>query len=382
MRRPEDDLVRSSGGEHFLALDQVRAFAIYLVIVWHFTHGFYGIPVPFEYVPAIFPFALLDEGHAGVALFMALSGYIFARLLEGKRVHYLRFLTNRGLRLLPLLFLVFGVSAMQHYYAGGNMPEYWWRIVLGVIYPTLPNGGWSIAVEFHFYIILPLLLWCFRHSPGFAAVVLVAAVSHRAAYFLLNGEVQSLAYWTIFGRIDQFVLGIVACSMRHKLKGKHALVALVTTASLFAYWVFDWRGGYYLQPSYPSSSPVWIFFPVFEGAVFAVVIAWYETSFAPRNTGISGFIGRIGSYSYSIYLLHFFVVFAVANYVHTQIVDLSNFYLACAASALFLLAAYPVGYLSFRFIEAPFLKFRVPYILPPQTAGHTPAAIAKAESPG
>lgn len=66
--------MRSSSGEHFIALDHVRALAAFMVFAWHFTQAANGYPVPFEYVPALFPFSLLDAGHTGVALFMTLSG--------------------------------------------------------------------------------------------------------------------------------------------------------------------------------------------------------------------------------------------------------------------------------------------------------------------
>jgi len=83
--------VKSSTGSHFIALDHVRALAAFLVFVWHFLHARPSVPVPFAYTPSIFPFALLDEGHTGVALFMTLSGYLFARLLDGKKSSVARF---------------------------------------------------------------------------------------------------------------------------------------------------------------------------------------------------------------------------------------------------------------------------------------------------
>jgi peptidoglycan/LPS O-acetylase OafA/YrhL len=69
----------------------------------------------------------------------------------------------------------------------------------------------------------------------------------------------------------------------------------------------------------------------------------------------------IGAYSYSIYLFHFFFVFAAARFIHEEIMDLSNFYVACAWAAATFLLMVPVGYLSFRFIEAPFLRRRKRY---------------------
>lgn len=89
------------------------------------------------------------------------------------------------------------------------------------------------------------------------------------------------------------------------------------------------------------------------------------------HSGISGFVGRIGKYSYSIYLLHFFFVFSAAKFVNEHIMDISNFYLAYTWSAVAFLLMKPAGYLSFRFIEAPFLELRRPYTFPRSTATET-----------
>ncbi len=60
----------------------MRALAAFLVFSWHFTHGRESWPIPFGYAPSIFLLAPLDEGHTGVALFMTLSGYLFAKLVR------------------------------------------------------------------------------------------------------------------------------------------------------------------------------------------------------------------------------------------------------------------------------------------------------------
>jgi peptidoglycan/LPS O-acetylase OafA/YrhL len=76
--------MRSSSGAHYIALDHIRALAAFLVVTWHFLHTF----IPYEYVPPVFLLSLLDEGHTGVALFMTFSGYLFAKLLEGRPIIY------------------------------------------------------------------------------------------------------------------------------------------------------------------------------------------------------------------------------------------------------------------------------------------------------
>lgn len=117
--------MKSTSGAHFIALDHVRALAAFCVFVWHFTHASSGYPVSFDYVPAIFPFAILDEGHTGVALFMTLSGYLFAKLLNGKTIDYKAFLWNRVLRLFPLLAVIIFVVGINKYIAGENLYLYW-----------------------------------------------------------------------------------------------------------------------------------------------------------------------------------------------------------------------------------------------------------------
>ena len=373
--------MRSSSGEYFIALDHVRALAIFMVFAWHFTHATNGYPVPFEYVPALFPFSLLDEGHTGVALFMTLSGYLFAKLLDGKSIDYAAFLWNRVLRLFPLLVVVILTVGIRKFIAGESIYSYVYTIARGALYPSLPNGGWSITVEFHYYVILPLFLWMLRRSRLLPISLILAAIALRFLVHHEKGEIQSLAFWTIIGRIDQFALGMLMYQFRAYLAHRHVLAIAIFTGFTMFYWYFDLQGGFYQNPSYPSPSPLWIFLPTIEGIAYAVGIAWYEGSFSHTPSGVSRFIGRIGEFSYSIYLLHFFVVFHAARLVNERIMDISNFYLACLWSVVFFLLMMPAGYLSFRFIEAPFLKQRKRYIAGPRRSQETLGQAAQQGAP-
>jgi peptidoglycan/LPS O-acetylase OafA/YrhL len=356
--------MRSSSGAHFIALDQVRALAVFMIIVWHFTHGPNGYPVPFDYVPALFPFSLLDEGHTGVALFMTLSGYLFAKLLDGKSIDYRAFLWNRVLRLFPLLVVVILIVGIRKYIGGENLYSYAYSIAAGALLPSLPNGGWSITVELHYYVILPLFLWMLRKSKLLPVSIIIAALALRLFIYDKEGGIQLLAYFTILGRIDQFALGMLLFQFRARLARRHIFAISTIIGFALFYWYFDLKGGFYQNTSYPSPSPLWILHTTIEGVAYAVAIAWYESSFAPSTTGVSRFIAHIGEFSYSIYLLHFFVVFQAARFVNERIMDISNFYLACLWSVGFFLLMVPAGYLSFRFIEAPFLKLRKRYTDP------------------
>jgi len=366
--------MRSSSGEHYIALDHVRALAAFMVFAWHFTHAWYGYPIPFEYVPAIFPLALLDEGHTGVALFMTLSGYLFAKLLDGKTIDYAAFLWNRALRLFPLLGVVILIVGVQTLASGQSVLQYAYSVAAGALLPTLPNGGWSITVEAHYYLIIPIFLWMLGKSKFLPISLVIAGIALRLFIYHEMGEIQSFAFWTIVGRLDQFALGMLVYQFRAHFAHRHVLALAIFIAFAGFYWYFDLQGGFYQNPTYPSPSSIWIVLPTIEGMAYATLIAWYETSFSPSTTGISGSIGRLGAYSYSIYLLHFFVVFRAAKFVHEHVMDISNFYLACLWSLVFFLLMMPVGYLSFRFIEAPFLKLRKRYITAPLSVSISSAA--------
>lgn len=354
--------MRSSTGAHFIALDHVRALAAFIVFTWHFTHASNGYPVPFNYTPAILPFSILDEGHTGVALFMTLSGYLFSKLLDGKSIDYKNFIWNRALRLLPLLVVVIIIAGAKNHLDGKNLYGYAHSVARGVLFPTLPNGGWSITVEFHYYIILPLLLWMMTKSRLWPLAIIAISIVLRLYLHHERGEVQSLAYWTIIGRIDQFVLGMLVYKFRNHIANRHVLALTALAAFVAFYWHFNSQGGFYLNPAYPSPSLNWTIIPTIEGVAYSILIAWYDNSFSPSKTGLSKFIGRLGEYSYSIYLLHFFVVFSAAKFVNEQIIEISNFYVSCLWSLLFFTLMIIPGYVSFRLIESPFLKLRKNYI--------------------
>lgn len=373
--------MRSSSGAHFIALDHIRALAAFIVFVWHFTHAVNGYPVPFDYVPALFPFSILDEGHTGVALFMTLSGYLFAKLLDGKSIDYSAFIWNRVMRLFPLLVVVILIVGITKIVNNQSLSRYAYSIAKGALLPALPNGGWSITVEFHYYLILPLFLWMLTKSKLWPFSIVIAAIALRIFIYHEKGEIQSLAYSTIIGRIDQFSLGMLVYQFRSYLAHRHVVALVTIMAFMMFYWYFDLQGGFYQNHSYPSSTPLWILLPTIEGIAYAISIAWYDNSFSFSTSGISRFIGRIGEYSYSIYLLHFFVVFHAARFVNERIMDISNFYLACVWSIVFFVFMLLPGYISFRFIEAPFLKLRKNYVKMSHRSQETLAGTAQQGAP-
>lgn len=359
--------MKSTGGQHFVTLDHVRAVAAFLVFAWHFGSGVPALPgpIPAGYLPALFPFAILDEGHVGVAVFMTLSGYLFARLLSGKSVQFLPFIYNRALRLLPLLVLVAVIAAavLQTRWGVTDLSGYWREVAAGWIRPTLPNGGWSITVEAHFYLALPVLLAAMARSPKWALAFIGIAIAARLGVNTLTGNAMSLSYYTILGRLDQFVAGMLVCRYRDIFRGnlRAAVWSFVTLA--VAYWFMDRAGGIKALFNAGQLNPAWLLMPTLEGAACAAVIAWYDTSSRPTNGPISRAVAYVGELSYSMYLLHVFFVFDMAVFARRHLPMADNFYVAMAWALVCFVALLPLAAVSYHFIERPFLRLRRPYLI-------------------
>lgn len=354
--------MKSSSGQYFQALDHVRALAAFTVFAWHFMHFNDGHLA----APLAFPLSFFTEGHTGVALFMTLSGYLFAKLLDGRQFAFLPFLWNRFIRLAPLLAFVMLLVGVQRWHAGTlNLAGYWHEIKMGLVYPSWPNGGWSITVELHFYLLLPVLLFVVRRSSWGLLALLLVPLAWRAGYYLNHGEVHSKAYWTLFGRADQFILGILLHQHRELLRGRGWAAAVVFTAFLVFWYLFDRAGGFYMNPSYPSPSPVWVVLTLFEGIAYATLIAWYDTAFKGSDSRLSRFVALVGTYSYSLYLLHFFFVFSMPVLIDRYLFNLANPYVLLAVALPCFLMLMPLSWLTFRYIEAPCLRYRLNYLRSP-----------------
>lgn len=342
--------MRSSTGEHFAGLDHIRAVAAFLVVMWHFAHGMNGSPVPFNRAPEL---ALVDEGHVGVSLFMTLSGYLFAKLISNRPIDYAAFLWNRAVRLLPLLFVVLTIAGLLYY--GRDLSGYGLVLLSGLIFPTLPNGGWSLTVEAHFYLILPAMLLLTSRWIWTPLAIIGVAILVRLLLWLSGFEAHDAAYWTIIGRIDQFAAGIFFSQRR--VSGYLAMTAVAAVSTI--YFQFDRSGGFYAGPDW-----FWILLPTIEAVAFGAIIAWYDHN--PLRSPHLWLLERAGKYSYSIYLIHPFFVFAAAPWISERIMPMDNIYVAIPWGLVFFIVMIGVGHLSFRCVEEPPMRLRRRYIKQPR----------------
>lgn len=155
-------------------------------------------------------------------LFFVLSGFLITQILlsaKGSENFFSRYYTRRVLRIFPLYYLAlliyfFGLPLLYH----RTLPSWssqWYNWVHMQNLPLTfgwPHAGqkylWSLAVEEHFYLLWPLLVfWCNkRQMITISAVVFVVAVLSR---FILTQNHYPPFYFT-FSTMDALSIGAIA----------------------------------------------------------------------------------------------------------------------------------------------------------------------------
>lgn len=264
---------------------------------------------------------------------------------------------------MPLMIFVFIIISFKYYFEGTfDFIKIIKHFFKGFYKSVWPNGGWSITAEIHFYLLLPFLLTLFKKLKLKIFIIFLLPLIIRCFFWYFNGQAQTL-YWNIFGHIDEFLLGIFSFYYRDYFNKKNFLVLIIFILFLFFFYIFDYKGGFYKMPSYPSPSVVWIFMPTVTGISYGVIISWYDNYSNTKENIVSNFFSKIGIYSYSIYLLHFFLVDNIASFVKSNVIDTENIYIVLLLSVPCFLLMVPIGYISYNFIESPFLKMKKKYIV-------------------
>ena len=157
-------------------LDGVRAIACLSVTAYHINRfALLGRVLTPDVGPLTVSFAL--AGSSGVTLFFVLSGfllftsYVRSLLFDAEWPSVRRFYLRRAFRILPGYY----VSLALLIFLTGNFtyvqPAHWNELALfltlfmdasPLTYQAINGPFWTLAVEWQFYLLLPLLAWAFR----------------------------------------------------------------------------------------------------------------------------------------------------------------------------------------------------------------------------
>ncbi len=334
-------------------IDGLRAVAVVPVVLFHAG------------------FTTLGGGYVGVDVFFVISGYLITSIimtdLAGGQFSLLHFYERRARRILPALFFIVGLSCIAAWFILMPQPmQEFARSVAAVatftanilfarqsgyfdtdagLVPLLHT--WSLAVEEQYYILFPLILmlaWRWKRRWVVAILGLLFVFSMTIGQW---GSIQKpdLAFFLLISRGWEILLGAFAAFILHDRRQviiPRALAELIafTGLALIAVAVF----------AFSDATPVagiYTLIPTF-GAFLVILFATGDTA-TGRLLGWRGCVG-MGLISYSVYLWH-------------QPLLVFTRYLWPAPPSLALMGAvgalsFPLGYLTWRFIEAPFRRSR------------------------
>lgn len=348
------------------ALDHLRLFAASTVVVYHgilfFSGYFFGSGAWTYSLNPLYTFFI--EGHSAVALFMALSGFLFTIGSHKRRIDYRGFVTNRFLRIYPLFIAIITAGLLSYPEAfsigrllrtlllTANMPG---ALVLGE-YSTM---FWTISVEFQFYLLFPLIFTLMgRYGPRAIFAAVAAAIALRAAAVYAGFDFKMATYWTLVGRIDQFLIGMIAAALylRSPELWRRALAPSVALVAAML-WAFNMLGGW------PSTGWWRVVWPAVEASAWALFLLAYVSFMRGRDGIIVRSLARLGELSYSMYLTHVIIWYAVVMRGWQMDFSPDPVLNAFANSALIILpATIAVSAVSYNLVERPFLRLRKRYL--------------------
>ena len=352
-------------------VDHLRFLAATIVLLYHTFHHW----VPLDIHPGNPLLTVIDEGHTGVGLFMVISGFIFGTLTLGSDVRYGQYLRNRVLRIYPLLIFAVFLGIAQSWERNNPI-----TVVVNYLIPvsSFESMGprlvhfpqlWSIAVEFQIYLLFPFFLraaerYGIRYLLAFIGLLLIV----RFLIWASTDTVQMLAYGSVFGRVDQFLIGLIVGRLyrrRRDLLGNPAWLLLACALELVTIWGFDRLGGFYGN-GYPSGSPIWIGWPTVEGLSWAFVVLAYVSCRWSLGATFERVTAWLGAISYSIFVMHLLVFWAWQPQIGAQLVLSADPSLNALLKGVLIVlpSTIALAALTYYLIERPFFRYQRPYLTP------------------
>jgi peptidoglycan/LPS O-acetylase OafA/YrhL len=345
-------------------LDHLRFVAAALVVLYHFFHDFIGSGYR-SHNPLI---ATVADGHTGVALFMVLSGFIFAHIGRGKEISYGRFILARVIRIFPLYIfaLLIAFSTKRWDFKPADIVLF--AIPVANFYSALalPYFGqlWTIGVEFQFYSIFPFLnKFTNTRGPRYLLGLLGLFILVKGCYFNLYGDGRDFGYWTILGRMDQFIIGMLGAivyNKRHRYFGSVASFPLAAAMTLGMMTVFNLQLGGYTGT---AGSPIWIIWPALEALAWMLFAVTYLSWNVRIPAYLEDTLAKFGAVSFSIYVMQYVALPQLQRYIGVvPFTDNWTLNVLMTGTFIGLPAVMLFSGLTYVLIEKPFFAFKVRYV--------------------
>jgi peptidoglycan/LPS O-acetylase OafA/YrhL len=314
------------------ALDGLRAVAVLVVMLFH----------------ARAP--LVPGGYVGVDVFFVLSGFLITSLLLAEldatgRIDLAGFWRRRLLRLAPALLAMLAAYVLVAPRLWPEVPDHGTQAALAALYlsdysvafwgtPSVLSHTWSLAVEMHFYLLWPLILWtaCRRWTraslPAVLAVAWVLATLLRWVW-LVRGQEWAQVYYRTDTRLSGLLLGAwLAAALRDPrwrlaLRSWQPWALWLPLPALLVVTHFHW-------------GDLWV--ATWGMAIVELATASLLFGVRDRSSQLATMLARpllawLGRISYGLYLWHYPVFFYLRERLRWDEVLLVGFPLSVALAA-------------------------------------------------
>jgi peptidoglycan/LPS O-acetylase OafA/YrhL len=295
-------------------LDILRCIALLLVMIHHARVSSFFARV----------------GWTGVDLFFVLSGFLISGLLfsEWQRCHsidFKKFLIRRGLKIYPAFYsylLLTAITSYGWFHSVSTSNRYLHEVFFVQNYePGIWDHTWSLAVEEHFYICLPVFLLVlvrlapgredpFRVLPWTSLAIATMCVAFRAGSIYIGMPNFHMVYTATHERMDSLFFGVLLGYLYHfrplvlqrrmQPTANRLAMAAVSAGLLCLAYFLPRENRFFALFGYSF---------LYLGFGGVLLLALYVRDVLPG--GLSGLAARVGAglafvgmYSYSIYLWH------------------------------------------------------------------------------
>jgi len=292
-------------------LDSVRGIAVSGVLLLHAFYWQYS-SLHFSGLPRLFLLAT-QPGGLGVNLFFVLSGFLITGILldsKEKPRYFRRFYIRRALRILPAYYLLLILLAVLHSASASflGLSFVYLANVTGLFGIPADYGPlWSLAVEEHYYIFWPAVIYKLtrRHLAIITVGICLLVPVLRAVFFRL-GYTAGLGWYTWFVADGLATGSLVAILLR--TSASRRMVAVLCGTLLVGGFTFAGAGRPFgiltRELMLGAALQQTVIDMVFAGFLLLVLLLGTSARRRYVNNSVLRFLGYI---SYGLYLIHLLV---------------------------------------------------------------------------
>ena len=361
-------------------IDALRGIAALSIFIYH-IYGTTGIITNWAYPIQILPERFIDLTLAGIPLFFILSAFTLYLSLDSRadeKRKFLKFYLRRFFRIAPLFYLLMVIVVLDSLIMQKAVPS-WQDILVNLTFTnnlvpqysmSLFSDGWTVGVEMLFYLVLPLVFikvnnirrsillfigiyWLSKEIRRLMGIIIGENIMMSTNYDFYN--FSHWAYIFPIGVICYIIYKSYLPKMRREYRVPAAFCMLLLSLVILFVFINNLPLALALSDLY---EPLRILTVLQAMSSVAFVLLILSLSLKPNRLIVNRFTRFFGTISYSLYLIHPFIVeplkpVYVYIYGHTiYSTDLSLF----LCILLTLLIVTPVSLLTYHLIETPGIR--------------------------